>query len=484
VQQLSATDTSFLTMETATVFGHVGSLSIFEPGATYEAVVRQIEQRIHLLPPYRRQLVEVPMGLDHPYWIESPNFDLDFHIRHVAVPAPGDRYQLSDLVARLAARPVDRSRPLWEYYVIDGLESGDVAHYAKTHHATIDGASGVEMSSVMLDDRPDALAPPPPEQPWRPDPLPTTSQLMARTMASWASRPQRFAEAQMRLFRELAERAQPAGEQPTAWWTRMWGQRAGAPEDADQPPALPVTPAPRTPFNAAVTAHRRWAYTSLDLEEVKRIKHHFGVTVNDVVLELCASVLRRWSIDHEALPSDPLLAMCPISIRTGTEQDKYSNRVSGMLATLATNIEDPIERLKAINRSTAAAKAQFRAVPADALQDFAQFNPPALMALASRMLARAEDTIDQTNPPFNVLISNVPGPRHALYLGGSKLKHAYPVSSIGPGMGLNMTCTSYMDWLDFGLISCRELIPDLWTMNDNLHDALAELSDAVSQGRH
>jgi len=254
----------------------------------------------------------------------------------------------------------------------------------------------------------------------------------------------------------------------------MWTGR----NEADQPPPLPNTSAPRTPFNGTITAHRRWAYTSLPLEEVKRVKNHFGVTVNDVVLELCASVLRRWLLDRQALPTDALLAMCPVSLRTGKETDTYSNRVSGMVASLATQLADPVERLRAIHESTATAKAQFKAVPADALQDFSQFAPYALASMASRMLARSR-MADRVNPPVNVAISNVPGPRQALYLGAARLKHAYPVSIISDGMGLNITCGSYVDTLDFGLITCREMIPDLWQMTDNLHDALGELSKAA-----
>ena len=475
MQQLTATDTSFLTMETPTTFGHVGSVVTYEPGATYEAVIQRIEERLHLLPPYRRQLVEVPMELDHPYWIESPNFDLDFHVREIAVPPPGTREQLADLVARIAARPLDRSRPLWEYYVIDGFETGDVVHFVKTHHATIDGASGVEMTTVMLDDRPDAAPPPPPDTPWRPDTEPTPGELIARTMTNFATRPQRFAEAQMRLFQEMWERT-TQNPPPAPAWTN-WFQPPQA-DEADTPPALPNTPAPRTPFNGVITAHRRWAYTSLSLEDVKRAKNHFGVTVNDVVLELCASVLRRWLIDHDALPSEPLLAMCPVSIRTGNESDPYSNRVSGMVVNLATQLADPAERLRVINRATVAAKDQFKAVPAAALQDFTQFQPPALAAMASRMLARS-GIANQVNPPVNVTISNVPGPRDPLYLGKAMMKHSYPVSIVTDAMGLNMTCVSYTEHLDFGLISCREMIPDLWQMTDNLHDAMAELLAAV-----
>jgi WS/DGAT/MGAT family acyltransferase len=202
------------------------------------------------------------------------------------------------------------------------------------------------------------------------------------------------------------------------------------------------------------------------------------VTVNDVVLAVCAGALRRWLLERDALPADPLIAMCPVSTRTGKEQDKYSNRVSGMVASLATDIADPAERLRTINRSTTAAKAQFQAIPADALQDFTQFAPPALAAQASRLLASTR-IADRMNPPFNVTISNVPGPRHPLYLGRSMLKHNYPCSIVTDGMGLNMTCTSYMDNLDFGLIACRELIPDLWRLNDALAEAVDELSSAA-----
>jgi diacylglycerol O-acyltransferase / wax synthase len=479
MQQLTTTDTAFLTMETATQFGHVASVYMYEPGAGFEETVTQLEERLHLLPPYRRQLVEVPFDLDRPYWIESPNFDLDFHLRHLALPPPGTREQLAEQVARLAARPLDRTRPLWEWYVIEGLQSGEVAHFVKLHHATIDGASGTEMMSVLLKDHPEADPPAPPAEPWKPEPLPTSADLMTRTMFNLASQPGRMAQAQMRLWREMMERARTEGGGSNlpfglpSWdaMSNVWNTRG---DGGGQTPALPTVAAPRTPFNASITAHRRWSYLTVPLDDIKRIKHHFEVTVNDVVLAVCAGALRRWLQERNALPSEPLVAMCPVSIRTGQETDKYSNRVSGMVASLATDVADPVERLRTINRSTTAAKAQFQAIPADALQDFGQFTPPALMAQASRLLAETR-IADRMNPPINVTISNVPGPRHPLYLGRSMLKHNYPCSMVTDGMGLNMTCTSYMDNLDFGLIACRELIPDLWKLNDALCDAVAEL---------
>jgi WS/DGAT/MGAT family acyltransferase len=484
MQQLTGMDSSFLTMETPSQTGHVGSVYLFDPGATAEAVKQQLEQRLHLLPPYRRQLVEVPFDLDHPYWIESPNFDLDFHVREIGLPTPGDRYQLSEQISRLAARPLDRSRPLWEWYVIHGYESGDIVHYVKIHHATIDGASGTEAMTVLLDDQPDPPAPEPPRDPWKPEEVPTPAELLGRTFMSYATRPQRYFRAQMRLWQEMAARSRDVVGEGFLRQLSTAGRNGGTSS------GLPTTPAPRTPFNASITPHRRWGYLTVSLDEVKRVKGYFGVTVNDVVLAVCAGALRRWLVDHAALPDDPLLAMCPISTRggasgglgsgsgDGASRDTYSNQVSAMVVSLATNVANPVERLQAINRSTQAGKEQFKAIPADVLQDFTQFAPPAVAAQASRMIASTR-IADRMNPPINVTISNVPGPRHPLYLAGAALRHTYPVSIVTDGMGLNITCTSYMDSLDFGLISCRELIPDLWALTDYLADALGELSAAA-----
>jgi WS/DGAT/MGAT family acyltransferase len=495
MQQLTAADTSFLSMETGSVTGHVGSLSLFGPDATYEAVKARIEERIHLLPPYRRRLVEVPMGLDLPYWIEAPDFDLEFHVREIAVPSPGTREQLADLIARVAARPMDRSRPLWEWYVIEGIEGGAyIGHYAKTHHATIDGASGTELMTILLDDSPvpstGAEVPPP----WQGERIPSTVELLGRTAVNLARSPRQQLRAQVRLLRELQRNSRnPAVRRaldqtvrqisqpipgPVGDYLRRQGRRA----DGDTNPAPPIAPvtAPRTPFNASITPHRRWSYCTVSLAEMKRVKSHFGVTLNDVVLAVCAGALRRYLQDHDALPTEPLLAMCPVSIRTGEETDTYTNRVSGMTVPLATDIADPVERLEAINRATVVAKEQLKALPADVLQDFGRFAPPAVAAMASRVMSRLR-IADRVSPPFNLIISNVPGPRHPLYLAGSQLEHIYPVSAIGDGMGLNMTVISYLDHLDFGIISCRELLPDLWTLNDHLPDAVAELVAAVKE---
>jgi WS/DGAT/MGAT family acyltransferase len=243
-------------------------------------------------------------------------------------------------------------------------------------------------------------------------------------------------------------------------------------------PALPTRPAPATPFNKSITAHRRFAFESLQLADAQTVKRAFGVTVNDVVMAMCAASLRRYLSARGALPTDPLVAMVPVSVRTGKETDTYSNRVSGITASLHTDVADPVERLMAIHRSMAAAKELQRAIPADVLTDLTQFTPPVLAAQAAR-LAGVIKIADRVNPPFNLIISNVPGPRQPLYLAGAVMKHFYPVSGVADGIGLNMTVQSYLGNLDFGLIACRELMSDLWDLCHELPGSLVELLEAA-----
>jgi diacylglycerol O-acyltransferase / wax synthase len=497
VQQLTGIDAGFLVMETPSTFGHVSSLTVFDPadvpgGAGFDAARRTIAERIGRMSLFRRRLVEVPFGLDLPYWAEDPAFDLDFHVRHHAVPPPGDAHQLADTVARIVARPLDRRRPLWELYVIEGLEGGKVAWLTKIHHATIDGASGAELLSVLLDTDPD----------YRPDPhaeagpvegasIPDDASLLRRTAVEYVKRPEKMVRLTVRTLRELAAQtgsgsigaladlaAQPVpGPLGDLVRKRL---RADRGTEVDRPPALPPTPAPRTPFNASITPHRRFAFTSVPLADAKLVKTVFGTTLNDVVLAACSGTLRRWLIAHDALPAEPLIAMVPVSIRTGSEGDAFSNRVSGLLCSLATDVEDPAQRLQAIRRSIGSAKDMHAAIPAEQLIDFTNFAPPAIAARAMRMYQRTR-IADRFNPPFNLIISNVPGPSTPLYAAGAKLEHFYPVSAVVDGQGLNMTVQSYNGSLDFGFIACRELVPDLWTMIEQLHESMTELVDAAKQ---
>jgi WS/DGAT/MGAT family acyltransferase len=470
-------DGSFLYMETPTTFGHVNGLAIYErPSPDFDpfaAVYRRFESMVGVLEPMRRRIVEVPMQLDHPYWIDDPNFDLDFHIRHMSLAPPGRPDQLADQIARIVGRPMDRTRPLWEVYVIEGLEGGDFAVLTKIHHATIDGASGIELIHVLLDTDPAGREVELPAEPWQPERPPSSAELLARAAWGLALRPQKVARAQARLLR-AGPRAvgNPAVRSIVSSWFDLSADRQARRR-------TPGLSAPPTPFNKSITAHRRFAYRTLRLSDAQTVKRAFGVTVNDVVMALCASALRSYLAAHDALPSEPLSAIVPISVRTGDETDSFSTKVTGTTCPLHTHLEDPIERLQAIHESMASAKELQRAVPADALTDITQFTPPALAAQASRV-SSSIGMADRMRPLANLTISNVPGPRQPLFLSGRAMSHLYPVSMVMDGLGLNMTVQSYLDNLDFGLIACRELVPDLWDLCDLLEPAMAELLDAAA----
>jgi WS/DGAT/MGAT family acyltransferase len=490
MKQLNGLDVSFLNMETSTVFGHVSSLTMFDPsrapgGGGLEATKQILLERMDLLPPYRRRLRQVPLGLDLPYWVEDPHFDIDFHVRHHAVPPPGTPEQLGEVVSRIHARPLDRSRPLWELYVIEGYDEGRlVVQLSKVHHAAIDGASGAAILAAVLDTDPD-WRPHGTTATWRPDDEPSDAQLLQQTLLEYVRRPEKVIRLSVRTLREFAERRQHGGARVLA---ELIAQPLPGPlgsllrnrlrqpsgRDVDHPPALPATPAPRTPFNAMIGPHRRFAFTTVSLEDARQIRRAVGCTFNDVVMALCSGTLRRYLLERDELPDEPLIAMVPVSVRTGNEDDPYENRVSGLLADLATDEVDALDRLKRVSASMSQAKEDFQAIPAATLQDFTRFAPPAIAARAMRMVSRLK-LADRMNPPFNVVISNVPGPNHALYSAGAELKHFYPVSMLTDGQGLNMTVQSYNGNLDFGFVADRDLVPDLWTMTDLLQASMKEL---------
>ena len=488
MQQLSGLDNAFLVMETGGTLGHVASLSFFENppdrGIPFlEAIHQTLEERLHRLPPYRRRLVEVPLDLDRPYWIEDPDFDLDFHLRHIAVPPPGDDQQLSELVSRLHARPLDRARPLWEMYVIEGLANGRFALYSKIHHCTIDGVSGAEMTQVLLDRSREGDPVPPPRERWQPEALPRPGEMFARGLTGLALSPGRAARTVYRTARSLWESNEAlSAVAQTVGLDRLplagsWLRQQGPEVDADP---IPQTPAPRTPFNRSITPHRRFAFFSLPLDDFKAVKKAFGSTLNDVVMAVSGSALRRYLIEKNALPDEPLKAMVPVSVRTEAQKHEYTNRVTQVVSELATDIEDPVGRLRRIHKAMQSAKRMQQATPATLLTDWTEIATPALLAQAARIAARTK-ILDRMNPPFNVIISNVPGPRDALYASGAEMLTYYPVSACAEGQGLNITVTSYRDHLDFGLIACRELVPDVWRFKELFGESLEELVKAAER---
>jgi diacylglycerol O-acyltransferase / wax synthase len=495
MKRLPGLDATFLHLENASQYGHVAGLSIFQRPAAkaydpYAAWRDQLAQRLHLLEPLRRRLVEVPFGIDHPVWINDPAFDLTYHVRHTAVPPPGGDDQLANTVARLVSRPLDRTRPLWLSYVIEGLRGKRFAVLTIVHHAAVDGASGVELLTLMLDRQPRGDEVAEPAQPWRAEQIPSDLQMVVQATAGLVRKPARAVLLAARTAREIGQATRNPVLVATANQVRgslrgplgallNVGRDRG--QERDSPAELPPARPPRTPFNDKISAHRKLAIGSASLDSVKAIKAAMCVTVNDVVMAVCAAGLRSWLELHDALPEDPLVALVPVSIRTGQESERWTNRVSMLSTVLPTDERDPVERLRRVHEAMASSKELFGALPAERLTDFAEFPPPAVFARAMRLSARLR--LGSRLAPGNVVISNVPGPREPLYAAGAQLLHYYPISVITEGQGLNITVQSYKNTLDFGLVCCPELVPDLEVLLDAILaeiDTLAGLAHAAA----
>ena len=483
MRQLSSLDAQFLNVESPTTVGHVGSLIILDPttapGGVWnvESVRDLLEPRLHLAAPLRQRLVEVPLGLGRPYWVDDPHFDLEFHLRELALPSPGSREQLGEQVARIHARQLDRSRPLWEAYVITGLEDGKAAFYSKIHHAAIDGVSGSEILETVMDLSPVPREVEPEAEPFVPRPMPTTVDLVRRGLGSLARNPLevvRSVPKSLRYLDQLPGAATVPGVRLVSTTAGMVGRALG--QDVSDLDARELR-APRTPINGPITAHRRFAFGSVPLEDVRKVRRHYGMTVNDVVMALAAGTLRRWLLDHDALPATPLVAAVPVSVRTRDQQGELGNQVSVMVAALPTDVADPVERVEAMRRSMLEAKRHFQAVPATLLQDLSTAIPTALSGLAARALFRLATL---PGVPFNLFVSNVPGPQRPLYVAGALVEGIYPVSAVTDMTGgLNITLFSYAGHLDFGFIACREMVPDVWRMVGYLAESLEELVASV-----
>jgi WS/DGAT/MGAT family acyltransferase len=476
MRQLTSLDAQFLAIETPRTTGHVCGLAVLDPATAPGGVLeiddlcRLVGERLPLLPPMRRKLVPVPLGLDHPYWIEDEDFDLDFHLRDLALPPGADDAKLAEQVARLVARPLDRSRPLWEIYLIHGLPGGRVAMLTKIHHAVVDGVSGAEILSALLDASPEGREMPLPAAPSG-EHRPSDLSLLGRAIAGLPLQPLRALRAAPATLPYLS--ALP-GVRDVPGMGLLSNVAARVVPGADRDVLEFATdPVPVTPFSGPVSAHRRFAFGQLSLDTVKTIKDELGYTVNDVVVALCAGAVRRWLIEHDALPAQPLIAMVPVSVRTREQLGTFGNRISVMVVPIPTNEPDPRRRLERTHDVLATAKDRHRALPANLLTDATRFIPPAVAALAARTTLAV---LAGSRAPVNLVISNVPGSRAPLYCAGARLEAHYPVSVIADGIGLNITVMSYLDRLDFGLIADREAIPDLWTMIAGLRDELEALA--------
>jgi len=466
MQRLSGMDASFFYLETPSSHMHIIGVIVIDadsmPGGYSFDRIRQLYlDRLDLLPPFRRRPVFVPFGLDHPVWIEDEHFDFDRHVVRMAAPAPGSLHDLADIVGRISSVPLDRTRPLWELTVVEGLEHGQVALVTKMHHSSIDGVSGADLLVHLVDLQPDPEPLPRPEQEWRGEPVPSDAQLVADALVRSAARPARVVR--------------------TLWRT---GQSAlnivRTLRTSEVDAALPLT-APRTMFSGEMTPHRSVAFGRASLEDLKVIKDAFGTTVNDVVLAACTQSLRVYLTDHDDLPDKPLIASVPVSVRS-EDQEGGGNKVSAMFAALPVQLEDPVDQLTEIHRRMNSAKELHHAVGADMLQDWSEIFGPALFNQAHRLLSRMR-TADRNSGMnlaervtiHNVVISNVPGPPLPLYVAGARMVATYPLGPVMFGAGLNLTVLSNMGNVDISAVGCTELVPDIWALTDGFAEAVADL---------
>ena len=462
MERLTGLDAAFLYLENPTNHMHVAMTMVLDPssvpgGYSFENIKEFIGGRIHLVPPFRRRLVEVPLNLAHPVWIEDPDFDLDFHIHRIACPAPGGRRELGELAGQIASTPLDRSRPLWELWVIEGLKQDRIGVVTKVHHSAIDGASGAELMVHLFDLEPEAADPPPPVD-REPDHIPNDLELLGHAAAS--------------RFRKAVALPKLIGQTAQAVNRVVQGRR-----DPERKVGAAPLGAPNTSWCGSLSPLRTVGFARVPLQDVRALKTAFGCTVNDVVLGLCAGTLRAYMLDRDELPDEPLVAACPVSVRTDGESTG-GNKVSAMFTTLDTDLADPAERIRAIQACTVGAKKEHLAVGADMLQNWAEYAAPNTFNLASRLYA-SWGLAGSHRPIHNVIISNVPGPAFPLYYAGAEMVAAYPMGPVMEGVGLNITVFSYRGSVDFGFMVDRELVPDVWNMADRVKDALAELQEAA-----
>jgi diacylglycerol O-acyltransferase len=463
MKRLTGLDASFLYLETPTSHMHVAGLNIYDPSGMSERwdaerLKYEIDRRLHLVPPFRQRLAEVPFQLHHPLWIEDPDFDLDRHVHQTAL-RHGTREELAAVAGDLMGRPMDRSRPLWDMTVIEGLEGDNIAVVSRTHHAAIDGASGMDITVNLLDLAPEEQPVVPPETEWQPDRVPSDFELVGYAMQSLARQPLSALKA-VRRTTEAALNIRARNKQP----------------DVNPPPA-PFS-APRTPFNGAITGRRSFGMAEVPLDDIKAVRVALGGTVNDIVLALCAGALRTYLDEKGALPDDPLVAMCPISVRSEADKSAMGNQVSSMLVSLASDLADPVARVRVIQESTKHAKDQANAIGADTLMNWAEFAAPAVAASAMRLYSRMK-VADRHRPLYNTVISNVPGPQFPLYMSGAKMLAMYPMGPLNDGAGLNMTLISYLGQVHFGLVACPDMLPDVDHLAELIPESLAELKKAA-----
>jgi diacylglycerol O-acyltransferase len=425
------------------------------PGFDFDHVLATIRSRVHMMPPFRQRLLEIPFDLGNPILADDPDFRIENHVRRIGAPAPGGLRELSEVVGMLAEQPLERSKPLWEMWYVDGMKDGRIALVTKLHHCVMDGASGSAQMAGLLDIEPDTCVPPP-SKPWNPKPLPSALELASSSAFERVVSPQRVAGALFDSAKGLLSRIRAEqeidsrGEERGGWL------------------------GPRTPLNRSLTRHRSVAYGSVLLDDIKRVKTAFDVTVNDAVLAAFSLALRRYLLEHDALPDQPLNCSMPVSLKTDAERQDLSNKVTGATIQLPTQLDDPVEVIEAIHLATENAKSVLAAIEVEIIPQWLEIIPGSLAEIALRAI-RDTKIVDIMPPPFNVLLSNVMGPPIPLYFGGARVEAVYPMGPCGEGMGLNVTVLSNMGRLDIGVLTCTEAVPDPWEITQAFAQVVGEL---------
>jgi diacylglycerol O-acyltransferase len=474
MKQLGGIDATFLYMETPETPMHVAGLTLYEPpadfsGSFFEHFKEFFLTRIHLAPIFEKKLARTVLELDHPLWVDAGELDLDYHMRRATLPAPGTWRQLEDLVGDLHSVPLDRTQPLWQFTVIEGLDDGNVAIYSKVHHAAIDGGAGMAIAAALYDMSPvpRKVKPPLPKKPVRKPSIEERAILGINDAVQNVIRQQlNVMQAIPQVLGTLTDLLAPPKSAD------------GTPSGGSGIPAIPDVLAPKTPFNVTITSRRSYAARALSLTDAKTVSKATGTKINDVVMAVCAGALRPYLAARKALPKKPLVAFVPISLREPGNADA-SNQVFGMLCPIATQIEEPLERLKSIQKTTNDSKSLAGTVKDVSPKDFTLLGAPILLPGLAKLYGRT-GLADLMPSTTNLTISNVPGPPFPLYCAGAKILAMYPVSIPVHGIALNITVQSYQDKLNFAITADRRAVPDPQKLADLFAPALDALKQAVT----
>ena len=461
-ERLSPLDVSFLYLEEPTTAMHVGGVAVFQPpedGFDYERLIGLIERRIAYVPRYRQKIRWVPGHLANPVWVDDPEFDITYHVRRSALPRPGSEAQLRELVARVQSRHLDRNRPLWEMYLVEGLSGGRFAIITKTHHAMVDGVSAIDIGTVILDSSPTPADIDRPAQEWRPAPEPSPLELIADAAVESLRKPS-----------EIVDTVRTGVLAPAAVGERLAGAAVGLLAAA----RTAARPAPTSPLNARIGEQRRYATARTELDEYKLVRKAHGGTVNDVVLATVAGGLRLW-LQYRGEPvtaRTTVRALVPVSVRS-EQHTRLGNRVSAYLVDLPVGEVDPVVRLHQVSFSMRGHKEAGQSVGADAIVALSGFAPPTLHSLGARVASSFSRRI------FNVVVTNVPGPQIPLYADGARMLAAYPVVPLAKGQAVSIGLTSYDGGVYYGLNADRDAMSDVDVLADSIEQALGELVDTV-----